>query len=169
MNGTITRRIDDLGRIVIPKELRKTLHILEGDEIEILPDGDTLVLKRFDPLSEMGYASRGVAKMISDQVGAEVYVLSGGKVVASSKGKKDLTPTDRLQTAVNTRSAVVFSSKDFPLFEKEKMREGQVAVEPISVNGDLLGAVVVVKDRFDENHLSYIRFASAILGAVVGL
>ncbi|MBR5173552.1 MAG: AbrB/MazE/SpoVT family DNA-binding domain-containing protein [Clostridia bacterium] len=46
MNGTITRRIDELGRIVIPKELRRTLRIKEGDELEILPQGENLVLRK---------------------------------------------------------------------------------------------------------------------------
>lgn len=69
MNGTFTRRIDDLGRIVIPKELRRTLRIKEGDELEILPDGDKLVLKRYSPFQDMQYASDGVAQMIRQHVG----------------------------------------------------------------------------------------------------
>ena len=77
MNGTFTRRIDDLGRIVIPKELRRTLRIKEGDELEILPDGDKLVLKRYSPFQDMQYASDGVAQMIRQHVGGDVFILAG--------------------------------------------------------------------------------------------
>jgi transcriptional pleiotropic regulator of transition state genes len=45
----IVRRIDDLGRVVIPKELRRTLGIAEGDAMEIFMDGDKIVLKKYSP------------------------------------------------------------------------------------------------------------------------
>ena len=81
MNGTITRRIDELGRIVIPKELRRTLRIKEGDELEILPQGDSLVLRKYSPFDDMLYASDGVVNMIGEYVGCEVYVVAGDRVI----------------------------------------------------------------------------------------
>lgn len=45
----ITRRVDDLGRVVIPKELRKTFYIAEGDPLEIYVDGDQIILKKYEP------------------------------------------------------------------------------------------------------------------------
>ncbi|MBO5655180.1 MAG: AbrB/MazE/SpoVT family DNA-binding domain-containing protein, partial [Clostridia bacterium] len=67
-----TRRIDELGRIVIPKELRRTLRIKEGDELEILPQGENLVLRKYSPFFDMLYASDGVVEMIGEYVGGEV-------------------------------------------------------------------------------------------------
>lgn len=172
MNGTFTRRIDDLGRIVIPKELRRTLRIKEGDELEILPDGDKLVLKRYSPFQDMQYASDGVAQMIRQHVGGDVFILAGDAFVSAVvKGKltSHLTPSKELLRASSTRSAIVVSGAECPLFEG-KDGDGFLALEPILVNGDLIGTVVVSKqNQFDENALGYIRFASAILGAVVGM
>lgn len=51
MSSGIIRRIDDLGRIVIPKEIRRTLHLKEGDPLEILIEHHQIVLRRFSPLS----------------------------------------------------------------------------------------------------------------------
>ena len=50
----IVRRIDDLGRVVIPKDIRKTLHIREGDPLEIYTDHGSVIFKRYDPSSEWG-------------------------------------------------------------------------------------------------------------------
>ena len=57
----IVRRIDELGRLVIPKELRKTLRIREGDPLEIYASKDELVLKKYSPMSGLDALSQGVA------------------------------------------------------------------------------------------------------------
>ena len=172
MNGTITRRIDELGRIVIPKELRRTLRIKEGDELEILPQGENLVLRKYSPFDDMLYASDGVAEMIGEYVGGEVYVVAGDKVVSSfgrGRSPRGSTPTDSLVRVMSTRSSVVLDATEIgAIFEGQNSKEGYLVAEPILVNGDLLGTVVVLaKSQPDENKLGYIRFATAILGAVV--
>ena len=172
MNGTITRRIDELGRIVIPKELRRTLRIKEGDELEILPQGENLVLRKYSPFDDMLYASDGVAEMIGEYVGGEVYVVAGDKVVSSfgrGRSPRGSTPTDSLMRVMSTRSSVVLDATEIgAIFEGQNSREGYLVAEPILVNGDLLGTVVVLaKSQPDENKLGYIRFATAILGVVV--
>ena len=171
MSGTITRRIDDLGRIVIPKELRRTMRLREGDEIEILPDGDRLILKKFSPFLDVKLQAQGVSKMIADFIpSSEVYVLSGDKIVASAKGQKgNLTPTENLVKLCSSRSAVVLDGCEIKLFT-ERDNDGYVVVEPVVSNGDLLGTILVLlKGQPDENGLGYIRFASAVLGAVIAL
>ena len=50
----IVRRIDELGRVVIPKEIRRTLRIREGDPLELFTDRDELMLKKYSPIGEMG-------------------------------------------------------------------------------------------------------------------
>ena len=172
MNGTITRRIDELGRIVIPKELRRTLRIKEGDELEIMPQGENLVLRKYSPFDDMLYASDGVVNMIGKYVGGEAYVMAGDRVVSSfGKGKSPLgsTPTESLLKVISTRSSVVLDVFEMgPIFEGQGYKEGYLVAEPVLVNGDLLGTVIVVsKEQLDENKLGYIRFATAILGAVV--
>ena len=49
----IVRRVDDLGRVVIPKEVRKTLHIDDGDPLELFTDGADIVLKKYGPFEEI--------------------------------------------------------------------------------------------------------------------
>ncbi|MBP3907206.1 MAG: AbrB/MazE/SpoVT family DNA-binding domain-containing protein [Peptostreptococcaceae bacterium] len=68
----IVRKIDELGRIVIPKELRRTLNIEEGDPLEIFVDGEQLILKKYEPDNECIFCR-------------------GGKFVIEFKGKKVCT------------------------------------------------------------------------------
>ena len=171
MSGTITRRIDDLGRIVIPKELRKTMRLREGDEIEITANGDSLVLKKFSPLLDVKVQANEVSKMIATFTSSkDVFVLSGDRVIACLKGQKtSLTPTENLVKLCSSRSAVVLDGCEIKLFH-ERDNHGFVVVEPVLCNGDLFGSIVAIfSTKPNENELGYIRFASAVLGAVVSI
>ena len=62
----IVRRIDDLGRIVIPKEIRKTMHIRESDPLEIFTEHDgSIILKKYSPIGEMGQIAKQYAESIA--------------------------------------------------------------------------------------------------------
>ena len=58
----IVRRIDELGRVVIPKEIRKTLRIKEGDPLEIFTDRDELMMKKYSPVQSMGELQRALRR-----------------------------------------------------------------------------------------------------------
>ena len=65
----IVRRIDELGRVVIPKEIRRTLRIREGDPLEIFTDRDELMLKKYSPIATLERFSEGSAKSLNDLSG----------------------------------------------------------------------------------------------------
>ena len=85
------------------------------------------------------------------------------------RSPKGSTATEGLLKIMSTRSSVVLDATEIgSVFEGQISKEGYLVAEPILVNGDLLGTVVVLaKSQPDENKLGYIRFATAILGAVV--
>lgn len=62
----IVRRIDDLGRVVIPKNIRRTLHFREGDPLEIYTDHDSVIFKRYDPSSEWERTLRELQEAVDD-------------------------------------------------------------------------------------------------------
>ena len=62
----IVRRIDDLGRVVIPKDIRRTLHLREGDPLEIYIDNNSVVFKRYDPSSEWERTLRELQEAVDD-------------------------------------------------------------------------------------------------------
>ena len=81
----IVRRIDDLGRIVIPKEIRKTLKVKEGMPLEIYTDKEGgIILRKFLPFSEMSSLSEEFAQCVAQQMGNAVFVTDREKVVAAA-------------------------------------------------------------------------------------
>ena len=62
----IVRRIDDLGRVVIPKDIRRTLRLREGDPLEIYIDNDSVIFKRYDPSSEWERTFRELKEAVDD-------------------------------------------------------------------------------------------------------
>ena len=61
----IIRRIDDLGRVVIPKEVRRTLHIQEGDPLELFTEGDVICFRKYSPNSEISRTVEVLAEQIA--------------------------------------------------------------------------------------------------------
>ena len=81
----ITRRIDDLGRIVIPKEIRKNLKIKENEVLEIFINNDEIILKKFSPFNDLEKVLSDYIKVINDMTGNDVIITDRDKVILSSK------------------------------------------------------------------------------------
>ncbi|MDM5245725.1 AbrB/MazE/SpoVT family DNA-binding domain-containing protein [Lysinibacillus sp. G4S2] len=77
----IIRKVDDLGRVVVPKELRRTLGIENGDPLEIFIDGDQIILKKYKP---------NMTCIATGEVSDDNYSLLGGKLILSREGLEKL-------------------------------------------------------------------------------
>ena len=81
----LTRRVDSLGRIVIPKELRRMLHIKEGSPLEIYMDADeTIVLKKYSQVGSLKNISQAYAQSLSKVTGATVCVADRDGIIAAA-------------------------------------------------------------------------------------
>ena len=86
----IVRRIDDLGRGVIPKEIRRTQAIRVGDPLEIFVSGEgEVVFRKYSPIGEMGAAARNMAEVLGKALGAPVVITDRDRVVAAGPGARD--------------------------------------------------------------------------------
>ena len=87
----IVRRVDVLGRVVVPKEIRKILGISEGDPLEIFTEKDGIVLKKYSPLSNMDEIANDIANALSRQTGKCVFICDKEVIIsASGMGVKDV-------------------------------------------------------------------------------
>ena len=95
----IVRRIDDLGRIVIPKEIRKTLKIREGDPLEIFTDREGMVvLKKYSPVGGFGTAVTQYAQSLAESLGCTVCITDNDTVIAvAGAGKKQMEENEETQ------------------------------------------------------------------------
>ena len=86
----IVRRIDELGRVVIPKEIRRTLRIREGDPLEIFTDHDgEVVLKKYSPIGEIGGFARQYADSLAAVSGHIALITDRDQFIANAGGGKN--------------------------------------------------------------------------------
>ena len=140
----IVRRIDDLGRIVVPKEIRRTLRIREGDALEIFTDREgEIILKKYSPLGEMGNFAQTLGYLVcitdTDQV-----------IAAAGPGKKEFQEqliTRQLAEVIARREQFLASSMDrkFTVIVSGQNAELKwQVVSPIICAGDAIGSVVIL-------------------------
>ena len=94
----IVRRIDDLGRIVVPKEIRRVLRIREGDPLEIFTGKDgEVIIKKYSPLGELGTFAQQYVDSISQILGCPVCVTDRDQIIAvAGMPKKELVGKSRI-------------------------------------------------------------------------
>ena len=148
----IIRRIDDLGRVVIPKELRKSLRIKNGDSLEIFVDNDDIILKKYSPIGELSAFAKEYAESLASTIGCTVCITDHDQVVAAAgTGKKDLQDkyvSKRLEKTMDEREQILAHTgeKKFLQVTEESIEDfsGQV-ICPIICEGDVLGSVVLLE------------------------
>ncbi|MGD6819087.1 stage V sporulation protein T [Metabacillus sp. 84] len=145
----IVRRIDDLGRVVIPKEIRRTLRIREGDPLEIFVDRDgEVILKKYSPISELGDFAREYADALYDSMGNPVLICDRDAFIAVSGGSKkeylNRNISEDIEKAMEERSSVLKTEAgEIQLLEGVKEEVKAYTIGPIIANGDPIGAVVI--------------------------
>jgi AbrB family transcriptional regulator (stage V sporulation protein T) len=150
----IVRRIDDLGRVVIPKEIRRTLRIREGDPLEIFVDRDgEVILKKYSPIGELGDFAKEYADSLYEAVGQVALITDRDTVVAvAGAPKKEFLnkPIGSLvETAMEERKTLVVGGKEGRIKgsivgdEEEETKFTAAVIAPIVAEGDPLGAVCI--------------------------
>ena len=152
----IVRRIDDLGRVVIPKEIRRTMRIREGDPLEIYtnPDGE-VIFKKYSPINELSDGAAQAADVISKLGNAPTVIFDKDHVVSVSGVSKKEYSQRRLSSALeevleNRKSFEYTEESDKPLYPVEGVNVHALAVAPIVSNGDITGAVAFVSNSENE-------------------
>ena len=84
----VVRRVDDLGRIVIPKEIRRTLRIRDGESLEIFVDREMIALKKFSKMSDMNEVAQELVEIINATINKTVLITDRDKFIAGAGGLK---------------------------------------------------------------------------------
>ena len=172
----IVRRIDDLGRIVIPKEIRRTLRIREGDALEIFTDREgEIILKKYSPLGEMGSFADQYVESLAQTLGYLVCITDTDQVIAvAGPGKKEFQDqliTRQLAEVISRREQFLASSmerKFTPVVSGQSTELKWQVISPIICAGDAIGAVTILakdgKKRLGETEQKMARCAAGFLG-----
>jgi len=147
----IVRRIDDLGRVVIPKEIRRTLRIREGDPLEIFTDREgEIILKKYSPIGELGAFAKEYAESLAQTAGHITCITDKDQIIAVSGAyKRDFMEkhiSNAMEKAMDGRTAFSSSRSDrnfVPIIDDETEESyNHQHISPIISEGDVLGAIV---------------------------
>jgi len=167
----IVRRIDELGRIVVPKEIRRTLRIREGDPLEIFTDKDgEIVLKKYSPIGELSIFAQEYVDATAQILGCPVCVTDRDQIIAvAGVAKKDLLgkPLHKeLEEAINDREAIMAKKGEKKYIKStgdDDIYEGQI-VQTIICEGDAIGAVIIL-NKDSRNPLTETERKAAVIAA----
>lgn len=171
----IVRKIDNLGRLVIPKEIRKTLHIRDGDSLEIFVDSDgEVILKKYSSISELGDFAKEYADSLYEALGHITCIADRDQIIAVSgcPGKQYLNKriAALVEEVMDGRRAVLINQPEqhssciIIADEEGKCRYTAEVIAPIIVEGDPIGAVIIASKKRNPG-FGELEFKSAVTAA----
>lgn len=163
----VVRRIDDLGRIVIPKELRRTMRIKEGDSLEIfIETNDKIVLRKYSPVQNINEFISEFVQSIYETTKKEIIITDSERIIAAAiKGRKEISGNKismRLEERLtNRQTQIVEKGEVLDISEVLQIKKPAV-IKPINVYGDILGLVIIVgDDKITDVEKNLAEFAGA--------
>jgi len=145
----IVRRIDDLGRVVIPKEIRRTMRIREGDPLEIYTDRDGgVIFKKYSAICDLSTHAADLCASLYSAAGLYCAVCDCDNVVAfSGKGTREVLEKNisaECEELIDRRKNYLSDSREVPL-TAEASSPAIVAASPIISQGDVMGIIAFIE------------------------
>ena len=179
----IVRRIDELGRVVIPKEIRRNLRIREGEPLEIFTGKEgTIILLKYAPLETMIDLAKDCTASIFRATGHIACITDRDKIIAVSgaanKEYVDKPISQELEEAIGERMSSnrlrVGNNRMLPVTsEGESTPYLSQAICPIVVDGDPMGAILLLSREpnavMDKSDLRVVETIAAIVGSQIGM
>ena len=174
----VVRRIDDLGRVVIPKEIRKVHRIKEGDPLEIFTDKEgEIILKKYSPIGELTEFAGSYAETIAKTTGHITCITDKDTVIAVSGGSKkeylEQNVSEELEKIMDEKEN--YNSKEnndtsIPITRNDnnQRKNNAQVVYPIIADGDAIGTVILLskdeKTKMSEVETKVVQSAASFLG-----
>jgi AbrB family transcriptional regulator (stage V sporulation protein T) len=149
----IVRRIDDLGRVVIPKEIRRTLRIREGDPLEIFVDRDgEVILKKYSPIGELGDFAQEYAESLFENLQHIALICDRDSVIAVAGGPKkeylEKPVGSLVESCMDQRRTLLEANPTRAELIRDMPEQYQsFVVAPIIAGGDPIGAVILLTKK----------------------
>lgn len=171
----IVRKIDNLGRVVIPREIRRTMRISQGDPLEIFTSENQIIFQKYSGIGNMAAIVKDILAGMHRTYKMPVIACDQEKVVAAKgTGTKEIvnrwiTP-DLLEIMERRRVYAYDGNSDTPCLPIEGVERYAVACAPIIVSGDIAGAILYLSvdktqiSPASETQIALVRFSAAYLG-----
>ena len=156
----IIRRIDDLGRIVIPKEIRKNLKIKENEVLEVFIENDKIILKKYSELDDMNNIIENFARTLYELTSYNILITNRDKVIMCNENKKyeyinKEISIDFYNIITNRIPILSNDLKSIEIINNHSINVNYY-ISPIINNGDVLGSIVLFSNKkIDEKSIMY--------------
>lgn len=173
----IVRRIDDLGRVVIPKEMRRTLRIKEGDPLEIFVSEDGgVILHKYSAMTDLGEIAVQFSESLTKASGLPTLISDRDTVIAvSGASKKEYNghriPPALLQLLEERATQIIEDHREIQTYFFEGCDPSAISgmiVTPIIAHGDIMGSVILFtedsKTVLGETEKKLSQAAASVLG-----
>lgn len=157
----ITRRIDELGRIVIPKEIRNTLGIRDGELLEIYINNDEIIIKKFSQVKNIKDISLKICDIISDTCNIDILITDRERVIVTTNNLQNVINkelTNELKNLIDERYNYESKNKEIK-FNIEKY----FTIIPIITSTDCSGLVIVVTNNKNSENMIYAKIIQKLI------
>ncbi len=165
----VVRRIDELGRIVIPKEIRRHLGIKDGASLEIYVDKDVVALKKYSTMSNLVEMSNIYSETVYSTMKAEMFITDRDNIISCPNLRKkeylNKQISKYLEECITKRSKVKEDESKKLYLTEDKFIECKYIISPIIANGDVIGLVILINDgELKDTDKNVVDIASNFLG-----
>ncbi len=156
----ITRRIDELGRIVVPKEIRNNLGIRDGEPLEIYIENNSIIIKKYSQVENIKDISKIICDIISDICKVDILITDREKVIVNSNNLNMINiELDKfLKSLIDNRETYISNGEDNYLNIKKYF-----TIVPIITSTDCSGLVIILSKSKNEENLTYAKLAQKLI------
>ena len=158
----ITRKIDELGRIVLPKEIRKSLNINTGDDFQIFVNEDKIILQRFLKLKNK---EKEILKLIDSYLKVynyKIYMIIGNKDITTNT-----KIVENLSNIIQERKLYIQENiQKFQILESI-VEEGRLVINPIVKDSDILGTIVIISNNKINELIDSAKIISSLIKDII--
>lgn len=162
-NTGIIRKIDDLGRIVLPKELRKSLNINSGDDFEITIDNGKIILEKFSRLESYEDIIKKFINCFYISDNTKIFITINDKLINYNNEQV----TNIISKVIKTRKVYINDKVDKIIISDNITLTGKVIIYPIVINSDLLGSIIMVCNNDINNNLEKCKILYNIIKNII--
>ena len=155
----IIRKIDNLGRIVLPKELRKTMGINSGDDFKILIDNDRIILTKYSRLNVIEDIIVKVIDSFSNVTKNIIYLVINNKI--KNQFNEDIIKD--ITNKINERKTLIYENVNEFNLSRTVILKGNIIIYPIVIESDLLGAIIISGNSTINSMLIQVKIINEII------
>lgn len=158
----VVRRIDELGRIVIPKEIRRNLGIRDGENVEIFTESDCIILKKYLRLNRSNELAKSLTEIIYNDFNYKIIITDRDKVIAAS-GINNIVNKKLTTDYINIiEGRELVNRENYTLKLEEVELTGNFAYIPIISQNDSIGLVIMYSEKELTNEVAIGKLVASI-------